>query len=381
VMIADTPHLILNHPGGTAIMLDKYRKAIPSESLNSDVIAIHRMNSKYQTKADYMVSLGSMIPAKGFSIEAFEKGRYTAHAWMNWRRSAEGWDPEIRQALALPPAAPVRPPALPAEPTDADTWKCLIQGQRERIGGNASLIDCTVLPADDRLDARSAAIATAAFLQVGEGASAFSLTSGKLYRTGCELAKDEFLMPDEGGAQVRELESLVAEARKGYEAREAAAKKLEKEGDEPLVRTALRLHLDPAAEMESGLKEIARWHGWVCLNESAANLSFDKYEEAVHKRIPIVLRSAEGEWLLGVGYLRLGGKQRLIVADPKALPGGKCLKLDRKAEWPASGLKFVEFSPDRFTPFFLHRWEASGAAWSTEVGKVFREQIEQGGKK
>ncbi|MCX7934844.1 MAG: hypothetical protein N3A66_06245, partial [Planctomycetota bacterium] len=286
-------------------------------------------------------------------------------AWFfhSGRRSLEGLDPEICQALGLKPAEAKNfpPPATP----DEERWNKYFRNKYDHVLGKSRLVEAIAIRADNEVNALCAALACSMSTTNGLAASRSAMCPDFFYWS----YKRDFLK--------NELADLSKEITKALD--EVAARAMAEGGikalppkkyaPEPARPAAVRLTRIAGKEttLQGVLQRISRLHGWDADAETAPDLPYAKYQEALHRRIPLILEDKGNQrWLVCVGYVDEGDKHFLLLCDPTKLAKEE-MQIDRKAAWPEAGFWFEEFAAGKYEAWIVHNWSDALKAWRKEI--------------
>jgi hypothetical protein len=343
------------------------------ESIDPFVVASRKVESlgpKFTT--DYGITSGDQIPNKGFYIEPFVKDKYKAYVLMDWRRSAEAHDDELRKLLKLSTTSKVETAKLPDTPTDKELWDYYILGRDEMLSGPYILVPSVIFSTSGLFTSQYASLFSSICTRKGVAVGKFTLPLGKFYRAACKVLNDDYLLLK--GDRRKKMELLSNTIHANYIKKQRDVESYIEDLSDPYLVAALRMKstMAPTANIVKGLRELELLHGWKARLETSESLPLAKYKEALHKRIPIVLKSNEDNaWSLCIGYLRHNDKDYLLIADPALLIGGKTLHIDNQRLYPGAGISFELFDKKRYTPYIIHGWHISVDAYKKEIMAVF----------
>ena len=288
-------------------------------------------------------------------------------------------------------------PVIAASGEHDKLWAEVVQGNPSpRILDDFEVIEgMLLLRAAGDIQPHAAAFASVAFETGGPGIGGFALTKKNLIANAAGLKNDAVT-----SAEQEALGKLSERAGKAYGDRPPA----------PYYGTfmqgnalALQMTIKDAKGVEECLERMARLHGWVATLEKSGDCGFEKYKEAIDKHIPILLVRGD-EWLVCFAYLRSGGKDYVVLANPKDVPlekGGfvasarelEAAKTDSRirralearkqalgdqptdfctsASKPLLKGMWVEpFEKGRYQAYFIYGWHVSAEAWRKEIEEI-----------
>ena len=132
--------------------------------------------------------------------------------------------------------------------------------------------------------------------------------------------------------------------------------------------------IKPTSNLDVAFESIERLHGWKALVETAPDLPFEKYREGIHKRIAIMLKSQDDQWLLCIGYLRHNNTDMLIIVNPSKIDSVYSLRIDNQRLFPGSGVYFEKFDRKKYQPYFIHDWRISADVYAQEIKAIFPDE-------
>lgn len=345
-----------------------------------------RMEMTFPTE---VTTRSSIHLVKGFAMEPFERGKYTAYFIYDWRVSAEGWHDEIAKAIGMKVAPREKPavretvappPATYAPGTPARTlWDEQIKGRpNPRIFDNFEIIEGVPLFAPQAgVDLRTLAVMTAAYRAEAPGIAEFQLTPSVVY----DLAEDRpnvFIIVDE--KQMGLLKPISDEARKQYDSAMPPGA-----GDVNAAPALVRLHalLKDCATLEDCARKLARVSGWVCTYERSGDSAFAKYKKAIDMRIPILLER-DNALRIAFGYLRLAGRDCIVLVDPAKIPSpqpaadgkpGEPLKTTAAMEF-IDAFDIEPFEQGRYAAHFLHSWRVGADVYRPQIQQIMDKTLQ-----
>jgi hypothetical protein len=319
-----------------------------------------------------------MAFTRGLSVEEFVPGKYTAYFIYNWRVSAEGWHDEIAKIVGrkddggpLTSSMSVVGPLLPPDVGPAALWEGQIRGRpNPRILDNFEIIEgMPLVRPEQEVDPRTTAVWTTAFGARGGGIEEFKLTLPVV----CDFA--------EGGAyatalvtkeQMAALSPLVNAARKEYDDTRPV-------GEEGVVQARalrrIRATIGDRATLAECVTRLGRVHGWVGVYEQSADAPFRVLKRAIDMRIPILLER-ENTLRIAFGYLRLAGRDCLVIVDPAKLPPPKIVEGKPEELKTTVAMAFLDafgietFVPGRYVAHFLHSWHIGADAYKDQILEI-----------
>ncbi len=292
------------------------------------------------------------------------------------------------------------PPPPVVDKASAAIWEAEIHGKKTPcILDNWELVEGLPLCKEvGQISNRLAAFATVAFF--GEprvGIKEFELTEKKFIVLAQDI-KGTSLTEDEK----KKTTELFEKARSDYgDRKDMALYGTFMMGDALLLNETIK----DCKTVKEAVERIGKVHGWVATLEEGADLPFEKYKEAIDKRIPILLER-DNRYVVGVGYVRTGGKDFLVIADlsetpleqigmsfmpsereifeslPPDHPERKMYEYDKKnkrftvdftissAKPLVVGITIEPFELSKYKAYFIYNWRVSAEAWRDEIAKI-----------
>ena len=380
--VTGKPYLILSVPENTPFQFrePKFCKE-DMESLLPEVIILRKAEKNVKIRTDYEVSIQKCIGGKGFNIEPFKMGKHQAYVFHDWRKSAAIYKKEICAILGLDENklnAQKEITSKKIKDPNERLWDQYVFNEQIMVSGNYAIVQVRLIPASDALDLKQACLVSSILSTQGSEVSECAFSLKKVYREACKLLNDNYLIPTD--ERKKEMQALADTVQKAYADQQKKAEDKsdkEKKIDDPFIQAALRIRntISPTPNLKKALAEIERLHGWKAVLETSKNLPLEEYREAVHKRIPIILKDNKtSKWLLCIGYLKHNGKDKLIITDPSLVDEGKSLHIDNQRLYPGACVYFEDFDPKKYTPYFIHNWHISVERYKDQIAEIFKEE-------
>jgi len=343
-----------------------------SEKLRAVLLRGIRLDRAMGTKVkiDFETRFDIIIPDNGsIIIKPIEEGRFDAWFVHSGERSARGLDKDILEALDIAK----RPEFIPPETGDLsqDLWNRHFFRKMDLVLGHSKLVEGICVRSDGSVRGIHAALASVICTTDGLGPTTCAIKPGLFFYN----ARKRYL-----GDEVAELmdEEVEALTKLGNLALKKFSRRVKGQGAGkwPFWDAARNIHetCGSKATLNEALSGIARWHGWDADVEGGRPVSYEKYQAALHKEIPILLAdNVNKRALVCYGYVDEGDKHYLLICDPLSLRKPE-IRLSRDNFLPSYGFRFEEFSRDRYVPFFIHNWKDSLKAWDKEIGEIMKKR-------
>lgn len=379
--------LFVNNPAETLI----HKRGIQptkrdSESLSPFVIRSFRSSRdrKHKVTADFV--LENKSPLMNFGSELInidDLKNVTVYIFMNVERSAAAYKNDIIKALHLHVEEKKdEVKDFPSAKDNKQLWDYYIKNKKESIGGNFSLVSGIVIPAENDKASQHTCLVSSIFSQNGIKVSEFSFSLGKVYRASCDYLNEKYLIPTkEAKAKMQEL---VDKVKVKYDEIQKPVEEKIKSTNDKYLAAGLRIRetIKTTTSLSKSLYQLERIHGWKAMYETAPTAPFEEYLEAAHKRVPVILKSNKGnKWLLCLGFIKHNQNPMLILVDPTKVDKEKALHINPESNYPGEAVYFEKFNKTKYTPYFIHNWKMSVAAYGDEIKEIFKDDKSLKGKK
>lgn len=336
---------------------------------------------------DIRVDVKLNLPKFGFELTRYESSRYRAHVMTDWRESVEAWDDELRKTLKLKEVQ--ADATIPdADAPSSELWDFYFQGHPAFTGRVLSGMTPLVLW---RSKADTGLCSAMVSLIAAHDTSpwAWTLTANKMWLAVRDVPANDLLLPTQA-----ELDALVAldeECGRGFRKRYETftGVKYRAEYDFKVYDTVLVVDGHDSARMgewilsqmgdcstpEEALCNYAANTGKIALLEGGRSCLWELYKRAVHRNIPILLRTANAhDWRIVFGFLEHGGKRMLVTVAPSPdwEEGETNRQFGRDMPLP-KGVQFEEFNEKVFIPFFIHNFKPNIALVKERINEIFKD--------
>jgi len=345
------------------------------EENNKSALGYSREGMSLMMYNDYYLSI--LIP-QIHALEPFGKTKFIFHFISGGRPSYKSHYTELRNILKIT-TNDVK--VNYASESESETiWNKYFINNPFKVLGESKIVPCTIVGSKNKKDIPSV---YCAMVSVMDTVGSYSSTEFGWYKSSLiRFARRIMERPLEylPYPEVAALQEILDRKKNEYQKLKNG---LENRETSPYYRAAIRLmeltgNTEPI-EIKELLVKIAVMTGWIAQAEGAKDLPFEKYQEAFHKHIPIMLygprNNNKGEkiiptknWFIGIGYFIKDNKNYLILTDISNIED--ILHIDDNMLYPEGSIFYEEFDPIRYIPYFIYDWELSDVGIRKELAEI-----------